>query len=582
MKRSTLLAVVAAVGILSLRGGTPVKTSAAAPVKAVPSKTAPAQAAPAVPAPAAVQTAPVPVPAAPAGNIIKPGTNAQVSDAVRVLTSSTMVPEPLSISAGEKRTINLPFRIESCRSNSSNVRIESISGSTFEISGVTPGRAIVLVVAGGLEKQFDITVFNSTLQTYQELGRLLEELPEVTLQLNDNGLVLRGVITMPRHWRYFRRITEPYKERCRDYVYFRPDARLIESLKKQFADAGFPVSEKSGIEYPGQVAFRVNDSVLTVCGHMLSDENVNDIKNLIAAQEWLNPDWNGGSFRAVTDLTVAPVQIDVGIVFVGVTRSQLERMGNSLADGTVLTWDVVAWFKMLYGGMPDAPKHGGGSRAGTSVQLQSNLRGSLQFFGENGVSDFRDAGHITLSNNDKEGGSFENGGSRQVMVYGSDSADLKEIDFGLKYKVKALLLGNDMVKLDLDLERSLAPIKEDKDYVQRKSKTKTSLVCPLGKTVVIAGQKEMTFSKSGPTGYAFLRHIPILNWFAAYDEDSGEQVQMLILVSPELMKQNVQLTKRPSDETAGLENSVSARVGKAEAEVLEKEELPWYKRIFVW
>ena len=146
----------------------------------------------------------------------------------------------------------------------------------------------------------------------------------------------------------------------------------------------------------------------------------------------------------------------------------------------------------------------------------------------------------------------------------------------------ALLLENGMVKLDLDLERSLPPVRDDKDYVQRKSKTKTSLVCPLGKTAVIAGQKELTFANNGPSGYAFLRHVPIVNWFTSFEEDSGEQVQMLILVSPELMKPNVQLARHPSEETAGVETSVSDDVSKAEQKVLERESIPWYKRMFTW
>ena len=37
----------------------------------------------------------------------------------------------------------------------------------------------VIVHAGGIEKEYHVTVYNSTLQTYQELSRLLEELPEI-------------------------------------------------------------------------------------------------------------------------------------------------------------------------------------------------------------------------------------------------------------------------------------------------------------------------------------------------------------------------------------------------------------------
>ena len=311
-------------------------------------------------------------------------------------------------------------------------------------------------------------------------------------------------------------------------------------------------------------------------------QRIQKVKGIIAAQEWLNPEWNGNNFRVETDLSIAPSQIDLGIVFVGVTRNQLRRLGNSSANGTVLSWDVIGWFKALYGGDPNAFSNHGDQHVGGSALLQSNLKGSLMFFGDNGISDFRDAGHITLTNSSQTASEFENGGTRNVMIYGRETADMKEIAFGLKYKAKAQLLEGDMVQLHLELERSLEPVKVDNDYIQRKSKTKTDLLCPLGKTAVIAGQKETTFTRNGPAGYAFLRHIPVINWFFSFEEDVGEQVQILILVSPELMHQNVKMFDRPSHETAILEKSVSTRVDKKSKEVLKKEKDNWFIRMFNW
>ena len=495
---------------------------------------------------------------------------------------SAMTTEPISIAAGEKRVLTLPFAIENCKANSSNVKIEHVSGSSFEVSGITPGRAIVSVVAGGLEKQYNITVFNSTLQTYQELGRLLDELPEVTVELHDNGLSLRGVITTPGHWRYFRRIIPPYADRCHNYVSFRPDAKLLESLKKQFASIGVPVVAKSGREFPGKVSFELRDNVLIVSGNVHSDAEIKKIQQLLAAQEWLNPEWNGNSFRAETDLTVAPSQIDLGIVFVGVTRTQLERLGNSSADGTVLTWDVIGWFKALYGGSMEAFTSHGEQHVGGSATLESNLKGSLLFFGSNGISDFRDAGHITLTSNSSTNTEFENGGTRSIKVTSRDTADLKTIEFGLKYKAKASLLDDNTVQLELELERSLPPVRDGDDYVQRKTKTKTSFICPLGKTAIIAGQKELTFTHNGPRGYAFIRHIPVLNWFFSFKDDFGEEMQILILVSPELMHQDVKLDAHPSQENRQLEKEVSTRVGEQEKEVREREQHNWFRRMFNW
>ena len=492
-----------------------------------------------------------------------------------------MMQEQVSITVGEKRVLSVPFAIESCKSDSSNVKIERITGSTFEISGASPGQANVIVHAGGIEKEYHITVYNSTLQTYQELSRLLEELPEITLQMYNGGLVVRGIVTQPLHWDYFRRIMQSYENRCNNYVSFIPDATLITDLKKQLADAGFPVEEKSGPEYPGKLSMNLTGTVLTVRGHLYSEQGIQTVQSILAAQRWLNPEWNANNVALQTDLRIAPAQIDLGIVFVGVTRTQLERLGNSMADGTVLTWDVIGWFKAMYNGNMEAIDSHFSQQGGGSATLKSNLKGSLAFFGNNGISDFRDAGHITLTSNGGES-TFENGGNRQVMVYGENSADMKEIEFGLKYKAQAFLQEDNTVKLDLELERSLPPVRDDKDYIQSKSKTKTSLLCPLGQTAIIAGQKELTFIKNGPSGYAFLRHVPVINWFASSSEDKGEEIQLLILVSPELMHQDAQITARPSEENATLEQEVSERVNEEYQEVQDNEQKSWFQRMFTW
>lgn len=489
--------------------------------------------------------------------------------------------EQISITVGEKRALSMPFAIESCKSDSSNVKIEHVSGNTFEVSGVSPGRAVITVHAGGIEKSFYITVYNSTLQTYQEMSRLLEELPEVTLQMYDGGLVLRGIITQPVHWDYFRRILQSYEGRCNSYVAFVPDTKLIADLKKQLTNAGFPVEEQSGPEAPGKLSMNLTGTVLTVRGYLYSEDGIKTVESILSAQRWLDPEWNGNNASLKTDLRIVPSQVDLGVVFVGVTRKQLERLGNANADGTVLTWDVVGWFKALYGGAKDAIDSHGSQHAGGSITLETNLKGALVFFGQNGIADFRDAGHITLTNNGDES-TYENGGTRQVKVYGRDTADMKEIEYGLKYKAQAFLQEGNTVKLNLDLERSLPPVRDGDDYVQSKSKTKTTLICPLGKTAIIAGQKELTFSHEGPSGYAFLRHIPVINWFASSEEDQGEELQMLILVSPELMDQNITMATRPSEENATLEQEVSERVSAENLKVQENEQKTWFERMFTW
>lgn len=490
-------------------------------------------------------------------------------------------PESVSISTGESRKFEVPFLVERTRSSSASARVNHQEGRSFEIEGIAAGNAVVTVSGPGISKEFRVTVSSSLMPIYRELSRELSDLPEVGVELSDNVLTLRGEITRIVHWEYFRRVVKRYEERCRNYVTFLPGPSLFTDLRKQFETAGYKIAETVSPDAPGTLKFEVSNGVLTVSGYLLCENDITSVKRILAAQKWLSPEWNGNAMRAETDLQIADTQIDVGIVFVGVTRTQLERLGNSSADGTVISWNLIAWFRALAGAAPDELADASNGK-GLYSYFNSNLKGALVFFGNNGISDFRDAGHITLTNNGKNFASYENGGTLNVKVYGQDTADLKPIDFGLKLKVRGGLVRADEVRLELDLEKSLAPIKQDEDYFQRSTKTRAEILCPLNKTAVIAGQKELTYSNSGPSGYAFLRHVPVINWFTSTEENQAEEMQFLILVYPQIAERKVKMATVPSAETAGLEENVSNSVREKNRKAREQEKLSWFEKMFTW
>lgn len=167
-------------------------------------------------------------------------------------------------------------------------------------------------------------------------------------------------------------------------------------------------------------------------------------------------------------------------------------------------------------------------------------------------------------------------------MYGQDTADLKPIEFGLKLKIRGGLVRADEAKLELELEKSLAPVKQDEDYFQRSTKTTTEILCPLNRTAVIAGQKDLTYSDSGPSGYAFLRHIPVISWFTSSEEEQNEEMQLLILVSPRIANSNVQMASVPSDETREVETTISRSIEEKSEEIREQESRSWFEKMFTW
>ena len=513
-----------------------------------------------------------------------PGFGAETGNSGGNVASGAVVslpPERVALSTGEIRKFELPFVVESVRSSTEHVRVSRREGQSIELEAVSAGSAVVTVVSGELRKEFQVTVSSSIMPVYRELSRELGDLPEVGVELDGNLLTLRGEITKIVHWEYFRRVVKRYEDRCRNYVTFRPGPALFTELKKQMENAGFQVGDSVSPDAPGSVKFQVSNGTLTVSGWVLCENDIATVKRILASQVWLSPEWNGNSMRAVTDLTVADTQLDVGIVFVGVTRTQLERLGNSSADGTVLSWNLIAWFRALAGGAPDSLAGTSGGQ-GLYSYLNTDLKGSLVFFGNNGIADFRDGGHVTLTSNSKNFAVYENGGTLNVKVYSQDTAELKPINFGLKMKVRGGLIRSNEVRLEFDLEKSLAPIKQDEDYFQRSTKTTAEIVCPLNKTAVIAGQRELTYSGSGPEGYAFLRHIPVISWFAASEENQGEELQLLILACPRIANRKVQMTSVPSDETALVEKTVSRSVRAKAEKAHERESRNWFLKLFTW
>lgn len=489
--------------------------------------------------------------------------------------------EKANIEVGQQKTLELPFAIQDYVSESSRLKVIKVENNRIILEGTVPGNASVILSSGNVKKVYSITISGTLTPVYNALMKELGDLGGVTGRLSEKSIILQGSISDVREWEYFNKVVRSYANSCSNYVRFQPGEKLFDHLKKELASVGIPVVKKISPERPGEVQFSFTEDVFTVTGFLFSQEDILSVEKILSAQKWLDPAWNKNSLLLKKDLRISDCQFDVNVVFVGISKNQLERLGNSQADGTVLSWNFAAWIRELVKGTP--PGMGDvASGKGLYASLNTDLKGTLAFFGENGVSDFRDTGHLTLTNNSKTAAEFENGGNLQVKVATQDTADLKSIEFGLRMKISGGFVRKNELLLNLDLEKSLAPVKQDGDYFQRSTKTKTQLRCTLGKTVVIAGQKENTHTESGPAGYAFLRHVPVLNWFFAHEEEMDTEMYYLILIHPQLKTAFPAMQAIPAAETAHVEKKVYEKVKKREAERRAKEEKNWFLKMFTW
>ena len=489
----------------------------------------------------------------------------------------SLPPEKVNIEVGQQKVLELPFTIQDHSCEGSRIKVIKVENNRLTLEGTAPGNGTVTLSGGNVKKVFSVRVSGSLVSVYNTLSGELGEIPGVTVVYSEKAIILQGVVSKVRDWEYFNKVMESHAGNCSNHVRFQPGTELFENLKKDLSSAGIRITGKLSPERPGEIQFTFAEDVFTVSGYLYCREDINRVERILDSRKWLDPTWNRNSLILKKDLRVSDSQLEVNVVFVGISKNQLERMGNNQADGTLLSWNFAAWIRDFIGNGAPEPR-----ASGLYASLNTDMKGALTFFGDNGISDFRDAGHLTITNNSSTTSVFENGGSLQVKVASQDSVDLKPIDFGLKIKISGGFVRNNELLLHLDLEKSLTPVKQDGDYFQRSTKTKAQVRCLLGKTIVIAGQKESTRISSGPSGYAFLRHVPILSWIFSHKEETDTEMYYLILVYPQLKKNPPELQAIPVEETAGVEKTVYERVRKREAGNRAKEEKNWFLKMFTW
>ena len=169
------------------------------------------------------------------------------------------------------------------------------------------------------------------------------------------------------------------------------------------------------------------------------------------------------------------------------------------------------------------------------------------------------------------------GGTLKVRVFGGSggTGTLNDVPYGFIMRVKGGLIGNDQVKLDVQIEISTPALQENNDYDLKQTKVSTTIVAKLGETVALGGMKDMVEESSGPSGIPYLRKIPVLNWVCAEKSDSFNDSQVLLLIYPQVAGRTPPLKVPPSAETANTleESDKSNKERTREAE--EKKKSFW-------
>jgi hypothetical protein len=452
--------------------------------------------------------------------------------------------QPVMVNVGKMELVNIPFPIQGYRvADPAMAKVETLGPQQLRVMGLKAGTTDLQVTGeGGVSVLFNLTVLENVNAVLAAVKRDLDSVPEVDVAINLGRVVLKGEVSSIEHWKYLLKVVELYKESVANLVTFQPTPEVMLALKAAFEKTGLKLTEAdapAGRPAPGLINLKYSGNAIFVSGQVYSQKDKERIIQIIESQNWLTiakPDENKGGaaaqmkvsddprVKAILDLEVIPVMLELDAVFVGVTDSEERQIGVNLAKAGLIVLDSTS-----AGFQGDL---GGKSGWAGSYTINSGLQGSLKFFAGSGPGRFQTAGHMTFKNDAPEWRIYHSGGTLKVRVTSQTATSLEDIDYGLIMRIKGGLLDAQAASLDVNLELSY-PVPIGTDYDLKRNRIETTVNCPIGQTMVLAGMKSL-IEKSSTEGVPFLRSVPAISWFFSEKNNLKEDSKVLILLSPRI------------------------------------------------
>ncbi len=444
--------------------------------------------------------------------------------------------ERVEVTVGAMRLLDLPFEMAGFRvTDPEIVKGEAVGVRQLRVIGLKVGTSDVQVTgAGTVSRLYSVSVVENIREVLSAMKRDLDSLPELELTVNRNLVVIKGEVSNVAHWQLLQKVLAAYDKQFLNLATFRPAPEVMLTLKDALEKSGLKVSTETEAPPVGTVGLRFSGNAVYVGGSVYSPNDIDKVKAAIAVQDWLTlekPAAGEAKVQAVMNLRVEPVMIELDVVYVGLTDNQNQQLGVNLARQGLLLVDTTA---AAFAGTVGSDRQSGFTG---SYTINSGLQGALNFMAANGVSRFRNAGHLTFRSNDTPTWrEFHSGGTLKVKISGGESgtASLEDIDYGLIMKVKGGLATSTMADLEVEIELSAPELMRNGDYDLKRNRISTTLNCEVGKTLVLGGMKGLVESTAGPSGVPFLRSVPVVQWFFSESENRLVDTQVLVLISPQL------------------------------------------------
>ena len=472
--------------------------------------------------------------------------------------------------AGSLNVLELPFTIQTCRVSDPTVAAVEVidNNSKLRIVGLRKGMTDIQVAGENIFRTYRISIVSNLYQDLNNINADLESIPEVEANISGNKIILKGEISNIVHWQMFRKLVPFYEGKVVNLVTFQPKAEVMVLLQKAFNKAGYTLVRENRELKHGEIMVVPAGDVINITGTVFSQEDIKRIEKIINAQSWLTTGNNQKNARvqAVMNVDVVPEMLEIGAVFVGMEKSQLESIGNNFMKNGIPINVSAGYSGSLNRNMSLV-------RGGGSYGISSSLGTVIKFLGENTNSVFRHAGFLSFKSNDTpQFRELHNGGTLKVRVSGDENGSLQDVAYGFILKVKGGLTGKDRVYMEIEVSLSTPVLLENGDYDIKEKTIKTSAFCKLDETIALGGIKELLDDATGPNGVPFLRNIPIINWFVAEKNNTYHDKQGLVLISPRLMSQAKPIEIPPAQELRDVEESAQIQIRDG-----QRKQRRWYE-----
>ncbi len=441
------------------------------------------------------------------------------------------------VGKGESRPMPDPgFTVEKFDVTPRDVVDVDVSGGAARVTGRKEGNCIVkLIGAGGMEDSFEVLVGTDLGRLAKELQEALDGVSGVQVKKMSDRLVVEGEVNDPEEWFKLKdRLAEQeFRGVVRDRTSFSIQADVKNRFYDQLRNAGFQIVTDGSEPPDGALRVHYEHNTMSIAGKVFSEANLASLRQIVNEQTWLRfadaKVDKDSSWKSICKMNVTLDQrlLHMDVVIVGYTEENKENYGTSGRPAISMTfksfWDLIS-----------------GRAKNDSFRIDANLDSVLDFMKENGISRNSVGGYMRFKCNDSEAAKLKIGGTLKVKMHGATAEGMptdnfSDIEYGfIVTKTAASLAGGNTADVKLNIVQK-TPVPSEAGYQEgynvKENEYNPNVICPLGKTVVLAGYQSFVQSTKPPSGFPVLRNVPIINWFISEEGDKVEDIKLMMLVS---------------------------------------------------